>query len=224
MKVLLIEDDPTVAALIRRGLLEASYTVTLADDGLVGWDMLLKYQFDIVLLDVKLPGLSGFDLCNRMRNKNDRTPVIMLSALGSSENVINGLESGADDYLIKPFKFSELVARMGAVIRRSGPVTSDLHHLAIDTLLIDMEGRYAVREGTKISLTITEFKLLEFLVRNAGRVISRSEILENVWNSSQTSNYNVVDVYIAYLRRKIDRNSHKKLIQTVTGMGFVVRA
>lgn len=223
MNVLLIEDEPNVASFIYRGLQEASHDVSIAMDGNMGWDMVRNHEYDVIILDVMLPGINGVELCKRIRKHNEHTPVIMLSALGTSENVVTGLECGADDYMIKPFKFSELVARIGAVTRRSGAPQAMRNRITIDDLTIDLAGKIVMRGDSRVNLTATEFKLLEFLVRNAGRVFSRTEILEKVWGIDTEINTNVVDVYITYLRRKVDRNSEKKLIQTVVGMGYVVR-
>lgn len=223
MNVLLIEDEPNVASFIHRGLQEASHAVSIAMDGNMGWDMIRNHEYDVIILDIMLPGINGVELCKRIRKHNEHTPVIMLSALGTSDNVVTGLECGADDYMVKPFKFSELVARIGAVTRRSGTPAAARNRITIDDLVIDLTGKIVTRGDARVNLTATEFKLLEFLARHAGRVFSRSEILEKVWGIDAEINTNVVDVYITYLRRKVDRNSEKKLIQTVVGMGYVIR-
>lgn len=222
MKVLLVEDEPNVVSFIRRGLIEASHEVSVAMDGVTAWQMIQATTPDIIILDIMLPSMNGIELCRKIRSQKIQTSIIMLTALGTSENVVTGLDSGADDYMVKPFKFSELLARMSAVTRRaSGQVAPDI--ISIDDLVIDTRGKIVKRGEDRINLTAKEYNLLEFLARNKGRVFTRMEILERVWDINFEMNTNVVDVYINYLRRKVDKQRDKKLIQTVVGMGYVLR-
>jgi len=222
MKVLLVEDEPNVVSFIRRGLIEANHEVSVAMDGVTAWQMIQANTPDLIILDIMLPSMNGIELCRKIRSQQISTSIIMLTALGTSENVVTGLDSGADDYMIKPFKFSELLARMSAVTRRAaGQGTPDI--ITIDDLSIDTRGKTVKRGDDRITLTAKEYNLLEFLARNKGRVFTRMEILERVWDINFDMNTNVVDVYINYLRRKVDKQRDKKLIQTVVGIGYVLR-
>lgn len=224
MKILLIEDEPNVISFVRRGLMEANHEVSVAMDGVTGLQMIETSAPDIVLLDVMVPGINGIDLCRQVRSRNIGVPIIMLTALGTSENIVVGLEAGADDYVVKPFKFSELLARITAVARRALRTGAEEAALiTIDDLVIDTRGKLVTRDGERVTLTATEYNLLEFLATNKGRVFSRLEIMEHVWDIDFDTNTNVVDVYINYLRRKIDKPGKRKLIQTVVGMGYVLR-
>lgn len=224
MKILLIEDEPNVISFVRRGLMEASHEVSVAMDGVTGLQMIEASTPDIVLLDIMLPKVNGIDLCRQVRGKKMSVPIIMLTALGTSENIVAGLEAGADDYIVKPFKFSELLARISAVTRRaSRGVGEEPALITIGDLVIDTRGKLVTRKQQRITLTATEYNLLEFLASNRGRVFSRLEIMEQVWDINFDTNTNVVDVYINYLRRKIDKPGYQKLIHTVVGMGYVLR-
>jgi len=225
MKVLVVEDEPNVVSFIRRGLMEAGHEVSVAMDGITALQMIKSDLPDLALFDIMLPGMNGIELCRQVRALKIKLPIIMLTALGTTENVVSGLENGADDYLVKPFKFAELLARMTAVTRRTND-TSPIKPggiLSLADLEVDTHSKIAKRNGERITLTATEYKLLEFLVKNKGRVFSRGEILENVWDVNFDMTTNVVDVYINYLRRKIDKNTDRKLIHTVVGMGYVLR-
>ncbi len=224
MKILIIEDEPAVVSFIRRGLMEAGHEVVVAMDGGTGFEMAQSDELNMILLDVMLPGMNGVDLCRKLREKRIATPVIMLTALGMTENIVNGLNNGADDYLIKPFKFAELMARIDAVTRRGQSVTSSAHLLKIADVVLDTRSKTVTRGDLKVDLTATEFKLLEFMMNQEGRVLSRSELLDHVWGVNFDMNTNVVDVYINYLRKKIDRDHKEKLIHTVIGMGYVLRS
>jgi DNA-binding response OmpR family regulator len=170
-----------------------------------------------------LPSMNGIELCRKIRSQQIQAPIIMLTALGTSENIVTGLDSGADDYMIKPFKFSELLARISAVTRRVSGHSTQGDIITIDDLIIDTRGKIVKRGEERLNLTAKEYNLLEFLARNKGRVFSRAEILERVWDINFDMNTNVVDVYINYLRRKVDKQRDKKLIQTVVGIGYVLR-
>jgi DNA-binding response OmpR family regulator len=223
MKVLLVEDEPGVVSFIRRGLIEASHEVSVAMDGVTAWQMIQMTIPDIIILDIMLPSMNGIELCRKIRSQQIQAPIIMLTALGTSENIVTGLDSGADDYMIKPFKFSELLARISAVTRRVSGHSTQGDIITIDDLLIDTRGKIVKRGEERLNLTAKEYNLLEFLARNKGRVFSRAEILERVWDINFDMNTNVVDVYINYLRRKVDKQRDKKLIQTVVGIGYVLR-
>lgn len=204
--------------------MEANHEVSVAMDGITGLQMIETSAPDLVLLDVMLPGINGIELCRTVRSKKLNAPIIMLTALGTSENVVAGLEAGADDYVVKPFKFSELMARISAVMRRASRTgVEDATVISVADLQIDTRGKLVSRNDERVTLTATEYNLLEFLAANKGRVFSRLEIMERVWDINFDTNTNVVDVYINYLRRKIDKPGYRKLIHTVVGMGYVLR-
>lgn len=223
-KILLIEDDASVASFVRRGLTENGYEVTVAMDGHTGLEIINHNSFDIILLDIMLPGINGIELCRRLRSQKVVTPVLMLTALGTTENIVTGLDSGADDYLVKPFKLAELEARIRTLLRRSNSeVGETLNTLQLNNLEMNLVAKTVSRNGQPVQLTATEFRLLEFLLRNKKRVISRLEILEHVWSIDFNMGTNVVDVYVNYLRKKIDRDFEPKLIHTIIGMGYVMK-
>lgn len=233
MKVLVVEDETKVAEVLKRGLAEAGYDVDCAFDGQIGSQMADSGKYDLILLDVNLPIMNGLEVCRRFREKDELTPVLMLSALEMSEDIVAGLEAGADDYLPKPFRFNELYARIKALTRRKkifdklglvttgGQQESDVFRLA--DLEIDFDAREVKRAGKTIQLTAREYALLEYLARNAGRVRSRLEIAEAVWDLDFETGTNFIDVYINYLRNKIDKPFDPKLIQTVTGFGYLLK-
>lgn len=222
MKVLLVEDEIHLVSFIKRGLEEEGHEVSVAMDGVSGVKMIMDHVFDVVLLDVMLPGKSGIEVCREIRSKGSKALVIMLTALGSTENIVSGLDSGADDYLVKPFKFDELNARLRSLMRR-GPLQEKTRQLSFADLEMNTDSKTVTRGGKDIVLTATEYKLLEFLLRNNRRVLSRVEILEQVWDINFDQGTNVVDVYINYLRKKIDRDHEVKLIHTAIGMGYVLK-
>lgn len=224
MKILLIEDTPDLVSIIVRGLAAENIEVSVAGDGLTGLEMALKYNFDLVILDVMLPGMNGIQVCKEIRLKNHSLPILMLTALGSTENVVTGLESGADDYLIKPFNFVELVARIRTLLRRSkGQANAASDILSIADLQVNTSSKVVSRSGQAIQLTATEYRLLEYLLKNQNKVLSRVQILENVWDIDFNMGTNVVDVYVNYLRKKIDGTVKARLIHTVFGMGYVMK-
>ena len=224
MKILLIEDTPDLVSIIVRGLAAENIEVSVAGDGLTGLEMALKYNFDLVVLDVMLPGMNGIQVCKEIRLKNHALPVLMLTALGSTENVVTGLESGADDYLIKPFNFVELVARIRTLLRRSkGQANAVSDILSIADLQVNTSSKVVSRSGQTIQLTATEYRLLEYLLKNQNKVLSRVQILENVWDIDFNMGTNVVDVYVNYLRKKIDGGVKERLIHTVFGMGYIMK-
>lgn len=224
LNILLVEDDPNVASFILRGLQEAGYKVSVAPDGNSGFQMARQYDFDILVVDVMLPGMNGIDICKNLRAQGNDTPLLMLTALGSTENIITGLDSGADDYLVKPFKFAELLARIRTLTRR-GPknMTPAANMLQIADLQLNLDSREVTRNGQLINLTSTEFKLLHYLMQNPRRTLTRIDILEHVWDIDFNMGTNVVDVYVNYLRKKIDKNFDTRLIQTVVGVGYMLK-
>jgi DNA-binding response OmpR family regulator len=222
MKILLVEDEPKVASFIKKGLEEQTYIVDQAYDGLMGKKLALTNEYDIIILDVILPSISGIELCKEIRKINTSVPILLLTALGTTEDKVIGLDAGADDYLTKPFKFMELLARIRALTRRkSNQATPSI--LSIADLEMDTGSKIVKRNGKIINLTAREFFLLEFFLRNKGRVLSRAEIAENIWEISFDTGTNIVDVYINYLRNKIDKGFSPKLIHTIIGMGYVLK-
>ena len=232
MKILVVEDEVKVSEVLKRGLTEAGYEVTTAFDGETGLNNALQEKFDLVLLDINLPKMNGLEVCKRLREKDEITPVLMLTALGMSDDIVTGLEAGADDYLPKPFRFNELYARIKALTRRrvitGGPDSSAQNPgktvvFVLEDLSIDFEAKQVKREGKLIQLTAKEYSLLEYLARNVGKVRSRQEIAESVWGLDFETGTNFIDVYINYLRNKIDKPFSKKLIHTVTGFGYMLK-
>jgi len=222
MKILLVEDDVNVASLVRRGLAEDGYEVSVAMDGLTGLRMGLENQFDMAILDIMLPGMSGIEICAHWRKANITSPVLILTALGSTENIVTGLDSGADDYMVKPFKLAELQARIRSLSRRGkDKATADV--LSLADLEVNLDSKIVSRQGRHIALTATEYRLLIYLLKNKRKVLSRMEILEHVWNVDFNMGTNVVDVYVNYLRKKIDKDFSPKLLHTVIGMGYILK-
>jgi DNA-binding response OmpR family regulator len=222
MKILLVEDEPKVAAFIQLGLQENNYKVKVAPDGEEGKNQVLNQLFDLIILDINLPKINGMELCKIIRENNIKTPILMLTALGSTDDVVSGFENGADDYLVKPFEFRELLARVKALIKRANPSNAE-NILKVEDLELNTESKIVKRANKKIELTAKEFALLEYLLRNKDRVISRKEIAEKVWDINFDTGTNVIDVYVNFLRKKIDKDFDKKIIQTQVGMGYVIR-
>ena len=222
MKILLIEDEPKVAAFIKKGLEEQSYDVDQAYDGTFGVKMALQHEYDVILLDVILPHVNGLDVCREIRKHNSTVAILMLTALGSTDDKITGLDAGADDYLTKPFEFKELLARIRALTRR-GTDSNSGEKLSIADLELDVAKKTVTRGGKPINLTAREFALLYYLLRNQGKVVSRVDITEQVWETSFDTGSNVIDVYINFLRKKIDKGYENRLIHTLVGMGYVLK-
>jgi DNA-binding response OmpR family regulator len=230
MKLLLVEDDASVASFVMRSLAEEGYEISLAPDGILALQMALANNFDLIILDVMLPGMNGYEVCKQIRATGRVTPILMLTALGTTENIVAGLDSGADDYLSKPFKLVELLARIRSLTRRTSSkantqesVASTHNSLSIADLHLNVDEKIAVRDNTTIALTATEYRLLEYLLLNKRRVVSRMDLLENIWGVDFDMNTKVVDVYINYLRKKIDKDFEPKLIHTVVGMGYIIK-
>ena len=224
-KILLIEDEPFVVSFIIKGLEEVGFEVSAALSGALALEMLSKNSFQLIILDIMLPDKNGIEICKAIREKDGETPILFLTALNTSENIALGLNAGGDDYLAKPFKFIELIARINALLRR----TNSNKAIPLKTIIkvadieIDDNAKTVIRNGDKILLTATEYRLLMYLIANKGRVLSRLDILEQVWEISFNLGTNVVDVYINYLRKKIDASYEPKLIHTVIGMGYVLK-
>jgi heavy metal response regulator len=221
MRILLVEDDKKVASFIRKGLEEEGYAVDVAADGEAGLFMGLDRLHDLIILDVMLPKKPGFQVLRELRQAKVATPVLMLTARDTVEDKVQGLDAGADDYLTKPFVFAELLARVRALLRRRAEARSP--RLQVADLVLDPATRSVTRGGQPITLTNREFALLEYLMRNAGRVLTRTAITEHVWDYDFDSGTNVIDVYVNYLRKKIDASHEPKLLHTVRGAGYVLR-
>lgn len=221
MRILVIEDEKKVASFIKNGLQEASYTVDVAADGLKGQLLASQNEYDLIILDVLLPKQDGWTTCKNLRESKIKIPILMLTAMGQTEDKVKGLNIGADDYLTKPFEFPEFLARVRALMRR-GDINTEII-LKIADLVLNPNEHSVTRNGISISLTPKEFALLEYLMRNKGRVVSRTQISEHVWRIDFDRGSNVVDTYIKFLRQKIDKNFTKPLIHTVVGIGYVLR-
>lgn len=222
IKILVIEDDLGVIDILNKNLVDEDYDVALAYDGKKGIELAQKYKYDIILLDVIMPYKNGIEICKELKqDKGFNTPILMLTALGSSENIIEGLDSGADDYVTKPFKFEVLNARIKALLRRNQ--NSIDNNIIYDELTLNTDTKVLTRSGKDISLTQKEYRLLEYLFSNRGRVIPREELLSKVWNINFDLTTNIIDVYINYLRNKIDKDYERKYINTITGHGFILK-
>lgn len=223
MKLLVVEDEPKVAAFLKQGLEEQMHDVTVVYDGYFGKKMATENNYDVIILDLLIPYLNGMDLCKLIRQEQINTPIIMLTALSSTDDKVAGLDAGADDYLAKPFEFKELVARIRALGKRTTEsFVSNKVYRAAD-LELDPESKIVRRAGKMIDLTAKEFTLLEYLLRNKNRVISRAEIAEKIWDTGFDTGSNIIDVYINFLRKKIDKDSSFKLIHTMVGMGYILK-
>lgn len=223
MNLLLVEDEPNVVSVVTRGLTEEGFKVSVAPDGLIGKRMALENQFDLVILDIMLPEINGLELCKIIKKEKPTLPIIMLTALGTTENVVNGLDNGADDYLIKPFKFAELCARIRMLLRRYNGTAANDQIINIADLQINLTAKSVKRANAEIVLTATEYRLLEFMAKNKAKILSRIDILENVWDIDFNLGTNVVDVYVNYLRKKVDKAGSQKLIHTAIGLGYVLK-
>lgn len=222
MRVLVVEDEPGIVEFVRQGLSEAGYAVDAASDGEEGLDYALVAEYDVMVIDIMLPKMDGLRLLRELRNRGIKTPVLLLTARDGVEDRVTGLDAGADDYLIKPFAFSELLARLRALLRRPPLQTGTV--LRVGDLAMDVARHEVERAGQRIELSPREFELLEFLMRHPDQALSRTQIAEHVWNFDFYSESNVVDVYIGYLRRKIDRRFAYPLLHTVRGVGYRLSA
>jgi len=222
MNILLVEDEPKTLQYIKKGLEENAYRVDTAEDGKTGKHLALRNQYNLIITDVIMPGLDGRALCFELREAKIQTPILMLTALGTTSEIVAGLDSGADDYLSKPFEFNELLARIRSLTKRQR--IAEEKQLAIADLSMDVDRKTVRRAGKQIDLTAKEFALLEYFLRHQEKVIPRSELAKNVWNLDFDTGTNMVEVYVNYLRKKIDRDFEKKLIHTQFGMGYVLKA
>jgi two-component system copper resistance phosphate regulon response regulator CusR len=223
MKILLVEDEPPLASFVKKGFEHEGYDVTVAYDGRTGWSLYEQQPYDLVILDVNLPYVNGVELCRRIRAASQRVPLLLLTALDSLDDKEAGFAAGADDYLVKPFEFRELLMRARALTQRYTVANGERRELRMADLVLDLDAKTVTRAGQRIDLTTREYSLLEHLLRNRGRVISRVDIAERVWDLGFDTTTNVIDVYVSYLRKKLDRDFSPKLIHTVVGMGYVMR-
>ena len=222
-RILIIEDDARIAQNISKGLTEKGFETEVAYDGLIGSKIAHNGHFDLVILDINLPSMNGYEVCKNIRQHNANVPIVMLTALGETEDNIEGFGVGADDYVVKPFDFRELLARINVFLKRSQADQDQGFVLRVADLEINNNAKTVSRSGQFIDLTPKEFALLEYLLKNKGRTVSKSEIAEKVWDSNHDSGTNVVEVYINFLRKKVDRDFEPKLIHTKSGMGYVLK-
>ena len=223
MKVLIVEDEQKVAKALQQGLEEHQMSCELAFDGQIGKRLALRNFYDIIILDVIMPGMNGFDVCRELRQAGVNTPVLMLTALDTTEDKLSGFDVGADDYLSKPFEFRELLARIRSIVKRTTGVMQSSNLLRFADLELDLDTQTASRGGRTIELTAKEFALMEYLIRNKGRVLSKAEIADKVWDINFDTGTNVIEVYVNYLRKKVDRDFPDKLIHTQIGKGYILR-
>lgn len=220
-KIILVEDEINIASFIERGLREFGHEVSVVYDGNAGWELLQNESFDLLILDIIMPGMNGLELCRMYRQRfGYHSPVVMLTALGTTDDIVKGLDAGADDYLVKPFSFQELEARIKALLRRSKEVP--VQQLVCGDLILDCTLRRARRGNMDIDLTVKEYRLLEYFLLHQRTVLSRLTLLRDVWDKNFDTNTNVVDVYVNYLRAKIDKGFEDKLIHTVVGVGYMM--
>ncbi|MBU0648476.1 response regulator transcription factor [Patescibacteria group bacterium] len=220
MKILVIEDEKRITSFIRKGLQYESYTVDIAYDGNVGYEKARDTSFDLIVLDLMLPGMSGIEICRKIRDEGLTTPVIMLTAKDSVDDKVKGLDAGADDYLVKPFAFKELLARVRSLLRRGDSVKNTV--LKVGNLELDPSSREVKRNGKEVELSRKEYSLLEYMMRNSNQVLTRTMIAEHVWDYDFDSFTNTIDVYIRYLRKKVDEGEENRLIKTVRGVGYKI--
>lgn len=224
MQILIIEDDVRVAELIQRGLEEQGFNTTIAYDGLSGKKLVLQHDYDLIITDIILPKIDGLDLCKQIRESKPDLPIIMLTALGTTDDKVEGFDAGADDYLVKPFEIRELLVRIRALLKRNKRIVNHTGNvLKYADLEMNLHTKLVKRNGVEINLTPKEFNLLEYMLHNTERVLSRVEIAEKVWNTHFDTGTNFIDVYINYLRKKVDKDFNKKLIHTKSGMGFILK-
>lgn len=222
-RLLIIEDEKKIADTLKFGLDEKGFESVVAYDGKIGYHIFSANDFDLVILDINLPGINGYELCRLIRSQNQVIPILMLTSMSALNDKIEGYESGADDYMVKPFEFKELLLKIKSLLKRSTNNQSIGNTLVAADLVMNLDNKEVKRDGTIINLTAKEFQLLEFLLRNKNRLVSRVDISMNVWNVDFETNTNVIDVYISYLRNKVDKHFEQKLIQTHIGMGYILK-
>lgn len=223
MRILIIEDENKVASFIKKGLEVHGFEPEIAFDGQLGLNRALDQNFEVIILDVNLPLINGFEVCRRLREAGNKTPVLMLTALGSIKDKVQGFNLGSDDYLVKPFEFEELLARVKSLVKRAKAAPLMETTLKIADLELNSETKTVTRGGQAIELTAKEFQLLEYMLRNKGKVLSRVDIAEKIWDINFDTGTNIIDLYIYYLRKKIDKDFQSKLIHTQVGMGYVLK-
>jgi len=221
MRILIVEDEPKVASFIKKGFDENQLEADVAYDGLSAEKLARQNKYDLYLLDIIIPVMNGLELCRKLKQINPGIPVMLLTALGTTDDKLSGFDAGADDYMVKPFEFRELLARVKVLLRKSGQSPDIVNRLVTGDLELDLDRKVAHRGGTLIELTAREFALLEYFMRNSGRVLSRNDIAEKVWDMNFDFGTNVVDVYVNFLRKKIDKEFDKKLIRTKVGFGYI---
>lgn len=222
-KILIIEDEIKVASFIKKGLEEYGYEADISSDGITGSKMASSGTFSLTILDINLPFLNGIEVCKKIRSFNKTMPILMLTAMGTTDDKIAGFDSGADDYLVKPFEFRELIARIKVLLKRYEMQSGNSNVLSVADLIINTDEKTVMRSGKNIELTAKEFALLEYFVLNKGRVLSRNEIAEKIWDIHFETGTNIIDVYVNFLRKKIDASFKTKLIHTRIGMGYVLK-
>ena len=224
-RILMAEDEENISDFVSRGLSDFNYDVTVVNNGLDAWHRLeTGEQFDLVMLDIRMPGMTGLEVCQKIRERfGYNTPVLMLTALDTTDDIVMGLHVGADDYMVKTFKFMELLARIQAMLRRSDAATSN-RPVSYADLHLDSASHKAIRGNCEVDLSIKEYRLLEYMMEHHGEILSRRRLLKDVWNKDFDTNTNIVDVYVRYLRNKIDDNFSQKLIHTVVGTGYCMRS
>jgi DNA-binding response OmpR family regulator len=223
-RILVVEDERKIADTLKMGLGENGFEVEVAYDGKIGYQLLFSRNFDLAILDINLPGMNGYDLCKAIRYRGKNMLVIMLTSMSSLDDKIEGYDAGADDYLVKPFEFRELLLKIRALLKRTAGNTGPVgNFLKVADLEMNLDNKEVHRAGRLIKLTAKEFQLLEYLMRNKNRVVSRADLAINVWDVDFNSNTNVIDVYISYVRNKVDRDFEHKLIQTHVGMGYILK-
>jgi two-component system copper resistance phosphate regulon response regulator CusR len=218
--ILIVEDELRLAEILQKQLQESGFKADVANDGYVGKRMMENAEYDLVVLDINLPLMNGYELCKEIRKNNSKIPIIMLTALGTSENKLIGFEAGADDYVLKPFDFRELLARINVFLKRKNIIIPESRTLSIADFEMDLDRKTATRAGTKIELTSKEFALMETFLQNKDKLLSREFIIEKVWDLDFETGTNIIDVYVNYLRKKIDKNFEPKIIHTKFGFGF----
>ncbi len=222
-KILIIEDEKKVASFLSQGLEEEGFETDIAYDGLIGKKKATSQKYDFIILDLNIPHINGFEVCKEVRKQNTSTPILMLTALGTTKDKLDGFDAGADDYLLKPFEFKELLARIKVFLKRTNHLIPQNSVLKIADLEMNPETKMVMRSGRNINLTSKEYQLLEFLLKNKNKIVSRVEIAEKVWNINFDTGTNIIDVYINFLRNKIDKEFPNKLIHTKIGMGFILK-
>src|SRR5687767_11817327 len=223
-RILFVEDEKKIADTVKFGLSEMGLCVEVAYDGILGYHLFCAQDFDLIILDVNLPGMNGYDLCKAIRSKNQQIPIIMLTSMIALKDKIEGYDSGADDYMIKPFEFKELLLKIRALLKRTMNQSIPVGNvLKASDLEMNLDSKEVKRDDKIINLTSKEFQLLEYLLRNKNKVVSRVDIAINVWDIDFDTNTNVIDVYINYVRKKVDRQFDQKLIQTQVGMGYILK-